>query len=132
MKKSDVKKWVKALRSNKYRQARGSLCVEDVFGESYYCCLGVACDLLSDDDWIKQPWSEEWSIGNYEAFDFPEIFDKEKWGATETTSFPTLSHLEEMGLDAAYAQDLAKLNDSGMDFVDIANKIEKDLLNDGP
>lgn len=128
MKKYDVNKWVKALRSNKYRQGKGSLCVEDeINGKSYYCCLGVACDLLTDDDWESNGVGG-WSIGNYEEFDLPEISDKEKWGVTETTSFPSLSHLEEMELDAAYAQDLAKLNDSGMDFVDIANKIEKDLL----
>lgn len=36
MKPEMVKKWVKALRSGKYRQTRGSLKFEGA-----YCCLGV-------------------------------------------------------------------------------------------
>jgi hypothetical protein len=33
-------KWVAALRSGKYKQARGALCKDGA-----YCCLGVLCDL---------------------------------------------------------------------------------------
>lgn len=40
MKKSVMKKWVKALRSGKYQQTIGSL--KNVDG---YCCLGVLCDI---------------------------------------------------------------------------------------
>jgi hypothetical protein len=36
MKKAMVRKWVKALRSGKYKKARGGLKVE-----GGYCCLGV-------------------------------------------------------------------------------------------
>jgi hypothetical protein len=39
-----------------------------------------------------------------------------------------LKTLKEMGLDVAYAQELAELNDKGWSFDRIANKIEKDLL----
>lgn len=35
-----AKKWIKALRSGKYKQARGQLRVGNAF-----CCLGVACDI---------------------------------------------------------------------------------------
>lgn len=34
------KKWVEALRSNKYRQGMGYLRTQDS-----YCCLGVLCDV---------------------------------------------------------------------------------------
>ncbi len=37
----EVKKWVKALRSGKYTQARGRLQREEGF-----CCLGVACKIF--------------------------------------------------------------------------------------
>lgn len=41
-------KWVTALRSGEYKQARGSLvAVED--GERGYCCLGVLCQLAADE-----------------------------------------------------------------------------------
>ena len=39
--KQDIEKWVKALRSEKYNQTRGTL--QDSRG---YCCLGVACKEL--------------------------------------------------------------------------------------
>ncbi len=41
MKKQDIQKWVKALRSGKYKQASESL----QFGNRF-CCLGVACKLF--------------------------------------------------------------------------------------
>lgn len=36
----NAKKWVKALRSGKYKQTTGRLAREGA-----YCCLGVACEL---------------------------------------------------------------------------------------
>lgn len=51
--KENLRKWVEALRSGRYRQAHGALRAwandddaEQVEEEGYhYCCLGVACDL---------------------------------------------------------------------------------------
>jgi hypothetical protein len=37
-------KWVEALRSGEYRQARRRLRLDDSAGPSY-CCLGVLCEL---------------------------------------------------------------------------------------
>ena len=44
MKKSIMKKWVKALRSGEYVQGKGALCR---VGEKYdyFCCLGVLTDI---------------------------------------------------------------------------------------
>lgn len=39
--KSDIRKWVKALRSGKYSKTTGVL--QDSKG---YCCLGVGCDVF--------------------------------------------------------------------------------------
>lgn len=41
MKASVAKRWVKALRSGKYKQGRGQLRSRD----GRYCCLGVLCEL---------------------------------------------------------------------------------------
>lgn len=42
MKKNIATKWVKALRSGKYKQAKDALCSFDEHGKpSGYCCLGV-------------------------------------------------------------------------------------------
>jgi hypothetical protein len=90
--------------------------------------LGVACDILAEDNWVKPRRLTTWSVGKYEEFVMPATGDKHGWGHTETTSFPSLKTLKEMGLDVAYAQELAELNDRGWSFERIANKIERDLL----
>jgi len=129
MKKSDVKKWVKALRSGDYPKGIEFLCREDeISGDLKYCCLGVACDVLTESDWVKYPDSTAWSIGKYEEFGMLSTHDLAGWQWVETTSFPSMATLKSMGLDAIYAQKLAELNDSGWSFKRIANKIEKDLL----
>ena len=131
MKKSDVKKWVEALRSGDYQQAKGILCKEDeISGDFYYCCLGVACDIFVEGDWVQHEGWDVWGIDPYEEFVIPSHVDKKGWGHTETTTFtfPSLETLKKMGLDVAYAQELAELNDHGWSFKKIANKIEKDLL----
>ena len=85
MKKSDVKKWVKALRSGDYQQGKANLCKEDkISGDCEYCCLGVACDILTEDDWVKHPHWIVWSIGKHEEFEMPYLADKSEGG--ETTS----------------------------------------------
>lgn len=129
MKKSDVKEWVKALRSGEYAQDKSHLCYEDeISGDSFYCCLGVACDVLVDANWQKTRYSNLWSIGPFVEFPLPKNIDHYNWEGAETASFPSLSILDKIGLDAAYAQELAELNDKGWTFQAIANKIEKDLL----
>jgi hypothetical protein len=38
-------RWLAALRSGKYKQAKGALLLKDAEGNKSYCCLGVACDI---------------------------------------------------------------------------------------
>lgn len=47
MKKRVLTKWLKALRSGKYKQGRGALCQIDKKGTESFCCLGVLCDLYN-------------------------------------------------------------------------------------
>jgi hypothetical protein len=42
------KNWIAALKSGAYRQAKGILRKGDT-----YCCMGVACDLISKEGWIE-------------------------------------------------------------------------------
>ena len=54
MNKTIMKKWVKALRSGKYKQGRGTLCQVDKKGNESFCCLGVLCDLYNKDRKAKK------------------------------------------------------------------------------
>ncbi|EJD67128.1 hypothetical protein BB65665_12991, partial [Bacillus sp. 916] len=42
--KQNVRVWIEALRSKKYEQGKGFLKTID----NKFCCLGVACDVVSD------------------------------------------------------------------------------------
>lgn len=53
MKKAWKAKWVKALRSGKYKQARGQLRREYADGQYAYCCLGALCDIASGTKWRR-------------------------------------------------------------------------------
>ena len=53
MDKKIKKKWLKALRSGKYKQGMGTLRIEDRF-----CCLGVLCDLLDPKKWEQDEYDE--------------------------------------------------------------------------
>ena len=118
MKKSDVKRWVKALRSGEYAQAQDYLCeVDEIDGTTAYCCLGVACDLFVNDYWSQSPHCSNWSIGGFK-----------KWEDVDTTVLPSLGMMKSMGLDPTYAKALADLNDAGWSFKKIAEKIERDLI----
>lgn len=37
--------WADALESGEYKQGRGALCSVTETGETFYCCLGVLCEL---------------------------------------------------------------------------------------
>ena len=48
--KENRAKWVAALRSGDYKQGLGRLRHGDEF-----CCLGVACDVIGDGEWVFRP-----------------------------------------------------------------------------
>tara|TARA_R110002012_G_scaffold25715_4_gene84720 strand:- start:2258 stop:2629 length:372 start_codon:yes stop_codon:yes gene_type:complete len=123
MKKSDVKKWIKALRSGDYLQVQERLYeVNEIDGTTAYCCLGVACDLLVDDYWIGHRGHRgEWSIGAFKKWETST-------GTLNSAILPTPEMVDSMGLDIEYVKDLADLNDQGWSFAKIADKIERDLL----
>lgn len=109
-------KWIEALRSGKYKQAKGQLRV--LFDEAEgiksfgYCCLGVACDVLKDD--LKGYWG----AGNY--FSYPT--EDDKWNLDTGLNHELQEYL---GITFDQHEDLIRLNDSkGCDFNTIARAIE--------
>lgn len=49
MKPTIAQKWIKALRSNKYKQGKMALRTQTRHGTVRHCCLGVLCDLYNKD-----------------------------------------------------------------------------------
>jgi hypothetical protein len=100
------KKWVKALRSGKYRQAKGKLCTST--GASH-CCLGVLLDVQGADIFEEYPTNEDRETNTLPV----------EWSA---------------GLSFSTATELANMNDGAgqfqgrrMNFKQIADYIEKYL-----
>ena len=108
MKKSIKAKWVRALRSGKYKQGRKML-VQDTDCGKAYCCLGVLCDIL------PKPAKKGMSY-----------FKKRKNGIT--LEFPSDNALRIAGLEEYHAGDLATLNDVDREsFMFLADYIEAKL-----
>jgi len=99
-------KWLRALRSGKYKQGYYRLKLKNKF-----CCLGVLCDVVQKDtklEWEKAPpFGEKFG----DKFDFLPKQVRQFAGVTCSTQ-----------------QVLIKKNDQhGLSFVDIANWIQENL-----
>lgn len=133
-------KWVAALRSGRYEQARGKLRV-GWEGKEGYCCLGVLCEVAIESGLEVRTmtytegdvWEEvtRYSTENWESAPHDPIWEgaylpdgvREWAGLSEPD--PTVR-----GINVDYPDDentLAGLNDSGLSFERIADIIEQNL-----
>lgn len=102
-------KWVKALRSGKYKQGAGYL--NSVRG---FCCLGVLCDISGLGKWHDIP-TVDMECRQY-------VFDDAR---SRTTIPPVLAVT--MGLPSLIIGPLVNMNDDGETFAKIADFIEANL-----
>lgn len=107
------RRWVKALRSGKYKQGRGLLKQGDEF-----CCLGVLCDLHSSAMGVPTLRWTKFDLYGREGFVLPKRVVK--WAELEGTN-------PEFDTEEDITMVLAELNDSGQTFIQIADLIEKYL-----
>ncbi len=112
MLKSIKNKWVKALRSGKYKQGTGQLRSEN--GMSF-CCLGVLATIVD-------PYQKTWEPTNGY---FADEESPGKWGLSIHEVQAQL--LGKGGLGVGVAQKLGKFNDNGKSFKWIASYIERYL-----
>lgn len=122
-------KWIDALRSGKYDQGKEKL--RSVQG---YCCLGVLCDLYSQEQDV------EWEFrGNEETYLQPQDY----WYFEGESEFLPESVRDWSGLpvgnpsvrvdvteeddenDWFYTDEIANLNDSGYTFNELSKLIEQ-------
>jgi hypothetical protein len=110
---ANARKWVTALRSGAYKQARESLRVGDGF-----CCLGVACDLYA------QEHDKKWDSPPHIVWDGPFLF------MGKTAELPT-NVVVWLGLENCMGRQengmtLSEANDTGRSFSEIADIIESE------
>lgn len=121
----NLKLWVKALRSGKYKQGRGALRLttfdEDDQEERLHCCLGVGCDVYIQQTGLGR-WRDNCFIdkdGTEEDADFP--CDVYEWLGLDDSD-PMLWRLDELGI----MRNATLLNDKDhYTFDQIADAIEK-------
>lgn len=122
MNKEIKEKWLEALRSGEYKQARSTLRIYD-----NYCCLGVLCNIYH-----KETGNGEWKALYEDVFRFYSPNDNERY--TLTTDIINWAGLNEnvnpRNPIVKYKEQeefLATLNDNGISFDNLANIIEKEL-----
>lgn len=108
-------KWIEALRSGKYNQAR-----EILYNGEGYCCLGILCDISGLGKWTEDreyinTFGDDSSLTTLPEFVFTAM------GFYESNPIP----LQGMNLDIRKGDgSLAELNDNGFTFSQIADIIE--------
>ncbi len=95
-------KWLRALRSGDYSQCRKDLRDADSF-----CCLGVLCDVSGLGGWNG---ADQYVIGEDARSGYPH-------GAVR----------EAADVDGGMVRRLARMNDDGASFAEIADVIEREL-----
>lgn len=109
MNKRIKKRWISALRGNRYKQGMGRL--KYGRGEtSLYCCLGVLEDIAVGEGVIPRVHAKFGSLSK----------KVREWAGLELSD-PYLSPQRRNTMRAS------RLNDSGKDFKSIADRIEKYL-----
>lgn len=125
-----LKRWVKALRSGKYKQTR------DVLHDSEgFCCLGVLCDVLNEDVQGQWRWGENGQdflvAGGASSTDLPfPIVEKYGLKTSEVTFHVTDEMRAKLPTKLAHAPSILtfiRLNDTyNLTFDEIADLIEMD------
>lgn len=108
MKREIADKWVVALRSGQYVQAKQALKTETGF-----CCLGVLCDLSNTDS-----FTQDEDTGNYEYAGAHDLLPKvvKDWAGVQN---------EDLFFIGQKTVNLAEMNDRGQSFSEIADVIEQ-------
>ena len=119
----NVTKWLKALRSNDYEQGATLLRTP----EDHFCCLGVACDLISQEPWKWDREMEDWYYDEEHELPKQSVM-RNAYGVSHTDMLIPKSWLPEIDLEergGLSTVTLDILNDNGVSFATIADVIER-------
>lgn len=127
MKREIAQRWVQALRSKKFTQAHGRLhrVHPDSWGKAGYCCLGVLCELAREDGVVE---ADVHNVpGAYGTYGTTDDFSN-NWS---TVGLPKAvmdwSGMKSDGGRIGGDGSLAGLNDTGKNFEEIADVIEREV-----
>lgn len=109
-------KWVKALRSGKYKQGKGVLRTAD----NKFCCLGVLVDVMN-----KKAWSKGTALSSVLIKGLAR--DVACYQAEEQATALDRDTMNRIGLEPHRQGELINMNDDGKKFETIANHIEANL-----
>lgn len=128
MRKEVMIKWVKALRSGKFKQGQGTLKQFNKQGQAQHCCLGVLCELYNTTmKKNKKKTLSEKVCGNDSDFSFGYCrFGGKKEDLPKEVKDWAGMRSSLGNFDDPFSQPcLADLNDTGRKFKTIADIIEK-------
>ena len=117
-------RWIRELRSGKYKQTRERLRIGD-----RYCCLGVLCNIYSEErragSWDKlEEWRGPREFSRYQKGEFEFI---DELGFKERTKITPHMRIWS-GLSKEMNNELTNKNDrEQLDFNEIADFIENEL-----
>ena len=114
-------KWISALRSGKYKQG-----IRHLRNEDKYCCLGVLCDLYSQEhniEWDFDDFISTWSF--YGSCDVLP-YSVQNWSGLNTSN-PMVKVSVDDENKYFHHEPLSDLNDTGFTFEQISNIIERQL-----
>lgn len=109
LEKEFAQKWIKALRSGKFKQGSGYLKDEI----NCYCCLGVACHIISPKARITKKFYIDSDSLSKNTNVSKQLFKK----------MPEL--LRGTDVENSFVYNVSEMNDAGMSFNEIADWIEE-------
>lgn len=116
-------RWLAALRSGDYVQSVGYLHMVRGIRPGW-CCLGVACDILADREGVgRDTWHDVESFNGEDTMP-PRAISSWMFDPARGGSMP--SYIAEEAIGTVFTA-LAKANDSGSTFEEIAEWIEEHL-----
>jgi hypothetical protein len=131
MKNNIMKKWVKALRSGKFKQGTGTLKQFNSKGQAQHCCLGVLCELYNSEmKKNKKKTLSEKVYDNDIGFGYTRFNGSADCLPQNVRDWSGIasSYGKFYGGDTL-PEPLADLNDNGKKFKTIADIIEKNWEN---
>lgn len=135
----NVQKWVRALKSGRFKQAQGTLRrtrSEDgaAMKEPGFCCLGVVCELMREENPERFSWDEQAGKSYFvdkeggAERDYLIQSAKDWLGIPDADRDPIFMHSKHGGTVKVHA---SHLNDGDqLSFFGIADIVESNLSND--